>query len=101
MSQLNTRNCQPEFKTLNYLKKNLLYCFDPNLRQQLKERIDRIEDTFFSKEQRGMNKIVNEETKEETLKSEKKWKDAANFKKSVRKSLNESKNSTPIASEDA
>ncbi len=32
MDQLSTRNCQPDIKTLNYLKKNLLYCFEPNLR---------------------------------------------------------------------
>ena len=24
-----TTNCTPEIKTLNYLKKNLLYCFEP------------------------------------------------------------------------
>lgn len=48
-----------------------------------------------------MNKIVNEETKDETLKGDKKWKDAANFKKSVRKSSSDSKKTIDIASEDA
>ncbi len=41
------RNCTPDIKTLNYLKKNLLYCFEPTTRGQLKEQIERIEDTFF------------------------------------------------------
>jgi hypothetical protein len=29
LSGLNDKNCTPELKTLNYLKKNLLYCFEP------------------------------------------------------------------------
>ena len=33
LSHLNTtKKGSPDFKTLNYLKKNLLYCFDPNSR---------------------------------------------------------------------
>ncbi len=80
MDQLSTRNCQPDIKTLNYLKKNLLYCFEPNLRNQLKERIDRIENTFFSKEQRGANKVENAEDKDNVPKGDKKWKEAANFR---------------------
>ena len=32
LSALNKNNCEPELKTLNYLKKNLLYCFEPQTR---------------------------------------------------------------------
>jgi hypothetical protein len=37
LAGLNAKNCEPEVKTLNYLKKNLLYCFEPQTRSQLKE----------------------------------------------------------------
>lgn len=47
LAALNTKNCEPEVKTLNYLKKNLLYCFEPQTRSQLKEQIEHLEDTFF------------------------------------------------------
>ena len=40
-------NCQPNNKTVGFLKKNLVYCFDPVLRGQLKENIDKFESTFF------------------------------------------------------
>jgi hypothetical protein len=29
LSNVSESNCTPEIKTLNYLKKNLLYCFEP------------------------------------------------------------------------
>jgi hypothetical protein len=45
---LNPKNCEPELKTLNYLKKNLLYCFEPQTRSQLKEQIENLEDNFFT-----------------------------------------------------
>lgn len=32
LAGLNKTNCEPEVKTLNYLKKNLLYCFEPQTR---------------------------------------------------------------------
>lgn len=48
LSNINPGNCQPEVKTLNYLKKNLLYCFEPQVRAQLKEQIERLEDNFFA-----------------------------------------------------
>lgn len=48
LSNINPGNCQPEIKTLNYLKKNLLYCFEPQVRAQLKEQIERLEDNFFA-----------------------------------------------------
>jgi len=47
LAALNTKNCEPEVKTLNYLKKNLLYCFEPQTRSQLKEQIEHLEDNFF------------------------------------------------------
>lgn len=48
LANTSPRNCTPEVKTLNYLKKNLLYCFEPQTRAQLKEQIERLEDNFFS-----------------------------------------------------
>lgn len=48
LTSINPRNCAPEVKTLNYLKKNLLYCFEPQTRQQLKEQIEHLEDNFFT-----------------------------------------------------
>jgi hypothetical protein len=48
LTSINDRNCVPEVKTLNYLKKNLLYCFEPQTRQQLKEQIEHLEDNFFT-----------------------------------------------------
>lgn len=48
LNAVNPRNCTPEIKTLNYLKKNLLYCFEPQLRNQLKEQIESLEEIFFA-----------------------------------------------------
>ena len=48
LSGLTAKNCAPEVKTLNYLKKNLLYCFEPQTRSQLKEQIESLEDNFFT-----------------------------------------------------
>jgi len=48
LSSISSNNCAPEVKTLNYLKKNLLYCFEPQIRQQLKEQIEHLEDNFFT-----------------------------------------------------
>ena len=45
---MNPKNVEPELKTLNYLKKNLLYCFEPQTRSQLKEQIENLEDNFFT-----------------------------------------------------
>jgi hypothetical protein len=42
------KNCTPEMKTVNYLKKNLLYCFETQTRGSLKDLIDKLEDNFFS-----------------------------------------------------
>ena len=45
----NGRNEEIENKTINYLKKNLLYCFEPQTRNQLKEQIEKLETAFTSK----------------------------------------------------
>lgn len=57
LTSINTRNCTPEVKTLNYLKKNLLYCFEPQTRQQLKEQIEHLEDNFFTNVNTSENKV--------------------------------------------
>lgn len=62
LANVSQRNCQPEVKTLNYLKKNLLYCFEPQTRGQLKEQIERLEDNFFTNQQ--TNKPAGEVTVE-------------------------------------
>ncbi|CDW78620.1 UNKNOWN [Stylonychia lemnae] len=56
---INPDNSSPDIKTLNYLKKNLLYCFDSTQRQTLKDQIKKAEDTFFSR-----RKYKKEEQKE-------------------------------------
>lgn len=33
--------------TINYLKKNLLYCFESNIRAQVKDRLEQCEQEFF------------------------------------------------------
>lgn len=37
LSSISEANCSPDLKTMNYLKKNLLYCFEPQTRTALKE----------------------------------------------------------------
>jgi len=57
LASISSRNCTPEVKTLNYLKKNLLYCFEPQTRQQLKEQIEHLEDNFFTNVNTSENKV--------------------------------------------
>jgi hypothetical protein len=57
LASISARNCTPEVKTLNYLKKNLLYCFEPQTRQQLKEQIEHLEDNFFTNVNTSENKV--------------------------------------------
>ena len=57
LASISNRNCAPEVKTLNYLKKNLLYCFEPQTRQQLKEQIEHLEDNFFTNMNTSENKV--------------------------------------------
>lgn len=81
---MNTRNCHPELKTVNYLKKNLLYCFEPQLRSQLKEQIERMEDNFFSKEQLSTERVQNAGKDKEVMEGDKRWKDISDFKQSAK-----------------
>ena len=41
-------NCTPDKKTVNYLRTNLIYCFDPTLRGNLKANMKSFEEKFFS-----------------------------------------------------
>ena len=66
LTNITPGNCAPEVKTLNYLKKNLLYCFEPQIRQQLKEQIEHLEDNFFTAQSiAAANAAATEETKAE------------------------------------
>jgi hypothetical protein len=47
MGWVKASNCAPETKTVNYLKKNLLYCFEAGVRQQLKDKMEAFELEFF------------------------------------------------------
>ena len=49
LAQSTVENCVPEFKTVGFLKKNIVYCFDPSMRGSLKDNIDTFEDRFFGK----------------------------------------------------
>lgn len=40
LGMANPTNCEPNSKTVMFLKKNLVYCFDATLRSQLKDTID-------------------------------------------------------------
>ena len=39
--------CTPDKKTAQYVKRNLLFCFDASTRGQLKNTLDDLERTFF------------------------------------------------------
>lgn len=47
LNQVDSKNCAPEMATINYLKKNLLYCFESNIRAQVKDRLEQCEQEFF------------------------------------------------------
>lgn len=81
---MNQRNCEPEMKTLNYLKKNLLYCFEPQHRQQLKDQIERIENNFFSKEQISVERAENAGRGKEVMPGDKRWREISELKQSAR-----------------
>ncbi len=49
LQMVSPKNCQPNQKTLRYIKKNMVYCFDNNLRGALKEATDNFDQTFFTK----------------------------------------------------
>ena len=46
------RNCDPNQKTVSYLKSNLVYCFDTNMRSQLKDSFEAFDAKFFSNQGR-------------------------------------------------
>jgi len=41
-------NCEPSPRTVSFVKKNLVYCFDTTVRSQLKDCIESFEVKFFS-----------------------------------------------------
>jgi len=41
-------NCDPSTKSINYLKKNIIYCFEPVMRGQMRDNIEAFETRFFS-----------------------------------------------------
>jgi len=49
LANASVTNCQPQIKTVGFLKKNLVYCFDPQLRASLKDNMEKFEKTFFGK----------------------------------------------------
>ena len=49
---------------VSYLKKNMVYCFDNNMRNTLKTNIDRFEILFFSTEQREIRKQLSKTNKD-------------------------------------
>ena len=59
----NHDNCDPSPKILSYLKKNLVYCFDTNVRNSLKENIDNFEIKFFSTDGREQRRQMKENQK--------------------------------------
>ncbi len=67
LANISQRNCTPEVKTLNYLKKNLLYCFEPQIRQQLKEQIEHLEDNFFTAQSQASGAASGEPKPDERL----------------------------------
>jgi hypothetical protein len=47
LQEINVDNCKPEKTSINFLKRNLVYCFEASLRGSLKEMIEVAETTFF------------------------------------------------------
>jgi len=52
----NHQNCNPDPRIVSYLKRNLVYCFDTQMRSILKESIETFETRFFSEEQRRLRR---------------------------------------------
>jgi len=47
---MNHKNCtDPDRKTLTFLKRNLVYCFDAVLRSSIKDNIEQFEAIFFKR----------------------------------------------------
>lgn len=64
LSRCTHTNCDPNQRMVSYLKKNLVYCFDTTMRNQLKQNIDSFENLFFSHEQREIRKQLKEAKKD-------------------------------------
>lgn len=60
LEKVDHHNCDPTPRIVGYLKKNLVYCFDTNLRALLKESINSFEMRFFSNEQRAVRQQAKE-----------------------------------------
>jgi hypothetical protein len=56
LTQVNVKNCEPAIKTMNFLKQNMVYCFDPSLRAQLRYQMDQFEAEFFQKKKEPVHK---------------------------------------------
>mmetsp|Transcript_27436 Transcript_27436/g.41714 ORF Transcript_27436/g.41714 Transcript_27436/m.41714 type:complete len:146 (-) Transcript_27436:1-438(-) len=48
---------EPQHKTITYLKDNLMYCFQNNVRLEVQEAIDSFEKRFFSYQERQARKM--------------------------------------------
>lgn len=53
-------NCEPTIRTISFVKKNLVYCFDTSVRGQLKDSIDTFEHKFFSNAAREQRRLLKE-----------------------------------------
>ena len=53
-------NCEPTTRTISFIKKNLVYCFDTSVRGHLKESIDTFEHKFFSNAAREQRRLLKE-----------------------------------------
>ena len=70
-SQQSTAHCHPDIKSMKYLRKNLVYCFQNSVRLDVLDAIDSFEQRFFSYQQRRANKQDEpEEQHEDTIQGE-------------------------------
>jgi hypothetical protein len=49
LSTANPDTCAPSMRTVNFLRTNLIYCFEPTLRASLKENMTSFENQFFKR----------------------------------------------------
>ena len=66
LQNLTPENCSPQQRLIGYLKKNIIYCFDAQVRGQLKDNVDLFEQRFFSAEARRRNREMQAK-REETV----------------------------------
>ena len=50
LSSTTQKNCSPEPQIMKYLKRNMMYIFDKNSKDQVRNAIDQFEKEFFSLE---------------------------------------------------